>query len=747
MDGMEFDDEIIAEFVTESGEHLASIEEDFLALEKQGQEADPELVNKVFRAAHTIKGTAGFLGFNKINELAHAMETILVMMRNAQLTPSATIVDALLAGADSLKTMLSDVKNSNGTDIAALVARLGDVLNPEISGAIKREMETNVALVGEGGEESFFVIDEFSARSLPQSDAYLYALTFELATLTQSSQHFGIGLMKQLFEKGEILDGKLVTPMDDIHAEIPEGPLNYLILYSTRLDPGEIRQIEGLISHQRLMIRPEDEGVDSPGFTDNGTITLLDDDGTPQCEMEYKRIGEILVERGEMSWEDVDKVLSMQELKFGEVAVQAGLVSEDTLKEALAMQVIGKTDKPEILKQEQLEVASTIRVPAAKVDALVNLVGELVTFQARLNQVCLQKDDPELKTLAKGGERLIWALRDNAMSVRMLPIGVTFSKFNRLVRDLGKEMGKEIELTTEGSETELDKTVIERLNDPLVHLIRNSVDHGIESPAVRRSAGKPEKGTIHLAAEHAGANVLIHITDDGAGLDVDAIRAKALERGLMSANTELSDKEIFAMIFEPGFSTAKKVTSVSGRGVGMDVVKKNVEALRGAIEIESVKGKGTVITLKLPLTLAIIDGLLVRIAEAYYVIPLSVVERCVELSRADVKNAHGRHVITVGGSLVPYIHLRETFQIDGVRPEIEQIVIAGVDDRTVGFVVDHVIGEYQTVIKPLGRIYKDVDKVSGATIMGDGTVALILDVGRLVQEAQKEEHMYSGSSV
>ncbi len=369
----------------------------------------------------------------------------------------------------------------------------------------------------------------------------------------------------------------------------------------------------------------------------------------------------------------------------------------------------------------------------------MNLVGELVTVQARLSQTAAGRGDALLDTIAEEVERLTNELRDTALNIRMLPIGTTFSKFKRLVRDLSVELGKDIELTTAGAETELDKTVIEKLNDPLVHLIRNSIDHGIEMPEDREAAGKPRQGTVHLAAVHSGDSVLITITDDGAGLDKEAIRAKGLERGLVTTGAELSDKEIYNLIFAPGFSTARKVTSVSGRGVGMDVVKKAIDALRGTIDITSERGKGSTITIKLPLTLAIIESLLVKIGTDCFVMPLSIVEECIELTREDVANAHGRNLANVRDQIIPYIPLRERFRIPGELPEIEQIVITSIQGSRIGFVVDDVIGEHQTVIKSLGKMYKDVKGLSGATILGDGSVALILDVPHLVREVEREQ--------
>ena len=382
---------------------------------------------------------------------------------------------------------------------------------------------------------------------------------------------------------------------------------------------------------------------------------------------------------------------------------------------------------------------SNIRVSSEKLDKLVNLVGELVTVQARLSQTAAKKDDSELVSIAEEVERLTADLRDNTMNIRMLPIGTTFSKFKRLVRDLSKDLCKEVEMTTEGADTELDKTVIERLSDPLVHLIRNCIDHGIELPEVREACGKQRKGTVHLSAMHSGPNVLIQVRDDGEGLDKEAILAKAVERGLVLPGDELSDRDVYALIFSAGFSTSTNVTNVSGRGVGLDVVQKAVDSLRGSISIESTRGIGTTITLSLPLTLAIIEGLLVKVGEEFFVLPLSSVEECVELLRNEVSEARGRHIVSVRGLAVPYIRLREQFRISGTPPAIEQIVIVKNEGHRVGFAVDTVIGEHQTVIKTLGRVYKSVEGVSGATILGDGTVALIMDIVKIIKSVVDEE--------
>jgi two-component system chemotaxis sensor kinase CheA len=371
-------------------------------------------------------------------------------------------------------------------------------------------------------------------------------------------------------------------------------------------------------------------------------------------------------------------------------------------------------------------------------DKLVDLVGELVIVQARLSQAAASSVDSTFRSIAEQVEALVWELRDNAMSIRMLPIGSTFGKFNRLVRDLSAELGKEIQLVTEGEDTELDKTVIERLGDPLVHMIRNCIDHGIETPAERLAAGKPRGGMIRLSAAHSGAFVHISITDDGRGLNTEAIFDKAVLQGLIGPDDQLTNQELYALIFRPGFSTTKVVTNVSGRGVGMDVVRRSIDDLGGQIEITSKLNKGTTITLKIPLTLAIVEGLLVQVGREFYIIPLSIVKECVELPNAEQRRGNGGELINVRGDIVPYIRLHDYFGSNDPVLDHEYVVIVESDKTSLGFAVDIVCGQHQTVIKGLGAMYSDVKGVSGATILGDGTVALIVDVPAIVVETQQE---------
>ena len=381
----------------------------------------------------------------------------------------------------------------------------------------------------------------------------------------------------------------------------------------------------------------------------------------------------------------------------------------------------------------------TVRVPAERLDEMMDRVGELVIAQSRLKQLAASSSDVALRAVAEEIERLASEMRDTMMVVRMVPIAQLFGRFRRLIHDLERDTGKQIELSTEGETTELDKTVIERLADPLIHLIRNSADHGLEGAEQRAAAGKPAVGKIMLAARQSGAEVVITITDDGRGVDRARVRAKAEENGLIQPGAVLSDQELLQLIFAPGFSTAAAITNLSGRGVGMDVVKKTIEGLRGSIEISSTPGEGSVVSLRIPLTLAIIDGLLIRVGAGRYVIPLGSVEECVELTPAQDLRSTGRNLITLRDELVPFIRLREQFAT-GTQPDPHQkIVVVSTGQDRVGLVVDQILGDHQTVIKPLSSFHADVGAFSGATIMGDGGVALILDIAALVSLGQRHD--------
>ena len=690
-------------FKIEARELLAELETSLLELEEFPQDMD--IIGRVFRAMHTIKGSGAMFGFDKIAEFTHEVETVFDKVRNGEMQVTKRLVDLTLAARDHIQDMLEESDGGESTDDERSQMLIG-----EFRSLVPAQMEE---------EEVFDFSDETEQVPDEEQEEVTYRVRFQPFIDLFRTGTNPLCLLDELREMGEatIVANTSGIPLLNYYNAEACYTVWDIILTTT----------ESVDAIKDVFIFVEDSCKIN--------IQVIDTEDNIDDSPEYKKVGEILVEKGDLKPEVLEKELGKRK-KLGEALIESGVVTKAQVESALVEQKVVR----EIRAKRQSKVAaSTVRIPAEKLDKLVDLVGELVIVQARLSQTATSQGDTDLSTIAEEIENLTRELQDNTLSIRMLPIGSTFTRFKRLVRDLSSELKREVDLITEGGETELDKTVIDQLNDPMVHLIRNSIDHGIESPDVREAAGKPRKGTVKLQAIHSGAHVLIKISDDGKGMDAAKIREKAIKNGIISPDAQLSEKETFALIFEAGFSTAEKVTSVSGRGVGMDVVRRGIEALRGNVDIESKLGEGTTITLKLPLTLAIIDGLLIEMGDEQFVFPLSVVEECVELTKNDIAKAHGRRIIRIRGEIVPYIRLKETFRIYAKQPEIEQVVIADLDGQRIGFAVDNVIGQHQTVIKNLGRLYRDVKGVSGATIMGDGSVALILDIPQIVKIAEQEE--------
>ena len=383
------------------------------------------------------------------------------------------------------------------------------------------------------------------------------------------------------------------------------------------------------------------------------------------------------------------------------------------------------------------KVENTIRINSDKVDELMNLVSQLVTTQASLSLLAENSDSPELDEIAENVEKLSRQLRDNAFGMSLIPINTMLVRFKRMIRDISSNLNKEVDFIIEGGDTELDKTIIEKITDPLMHILRNSMDHGIESTEKRLAAGKPAKGTVIFKAYYSGANVNIEVKDDGAGIDSERIRNKAIEKGVITADTVLTEQETYGLLFAAGFSTAEQVTDISGRGVGMDVVKQNITALRGEIIVDSTLGKGSVFTLKLPLTLSIIDGLLVSVEDEKYVIPLEGIQKCYETDHSMLQD--NNNILMIDNEQIPFIDIRAEFHANSKTPDIRQTVVVNSGDKKVGLVIDSIVGEAQSVIKPLGELYKNQDIFSGSTILGDGSVSLVLDPNRIIQNYSKTE--------
>jgi two-component system, chemotaxis family, sensor kinase CheA len=660
-------------FRQEAQELLEQLEQALLDLEHTP--GDTDLIDSAFRALHTVKGSGAMFGFEAVAAFTHHVETAFDLVRKGKVAPSPALIAVALAAKDRMRLLIEQPDTSDMGPGDAILRDLKAIVDGPAAPAVSA-----------GPGNTTWRIRFRLARDAMAMGTNPLLLLDELATLgaaTITAQTEGVPPLEELVPT-------------DCH-------LAWDVVLTTERERAAIEDVfMFVIDDMELSIEKLDPAA------------------------ETARIGEILVDRGDVRQDAVDAAVSSQ-VPLGALLVKSGDVSQDKLASAMAEQQHVRAEA------RAAKTADSIRVPAERLDELMERVGELVIAQSRLTQVAAASADVEVKSIAEEIERLALALRDTTMGVRTLPIGSLFGRFRRLVHDLAHDLGKQIELITVGEETELDKTVIERLNDPLIHLIRNAIDHGLETPEGREAAGKSAHGKITLSARHAGAEVLVSIVDDGRGLDRARIQARAEENGLLAPGAKLSDTELFQVIFQPGFSTAKEVTSLSGRGVGMDVVKRTIEALRGKIDITSTPGAGSEITLRLPLTLAIIDGLLVRIGTGRYVLPLSAVEECVELSVEEDARSRGRNFLNIRGDLVPFLRLRELFNASAPSDRYQKVVIVSSGESRIGLVVDQVIGNHQTVIKSLSKLHASVETFSGATILGDGAVALILDIPHLVE--------------
>jgi len=674
-------------FLEEAREILVELESALLALNENPN--DTELMGRAFRALHTIKGSGAMFGFDELARFSHNLENAFDEVRNGRLKVTAELINLSLAALDQIKAMLEEASGRGTADSG---------VSAEILAKLRRLT---------GKSDTHHAATEAAPSSSPSSP-----LAASPAAAVGAARDWQIR-----FSPGSDLLRTGTNPLLLLRELKQMGSLR------TKASMAAIPPI-GELDPERCYLRWEMVLTTSSSREAISDVFIFVADS---CELTIEPV----IEPGA-----AEPALEMPAGAKPEITVAPAAADQALIPDAVAAKPAEKKPPPWGRRASDTpDNASSIRVPAAKLDQFVDLVGELVTMQARLGEIAARHEDAEVATVSEEIERLTTALRESSISIRMLPIRATFERFRRLVHDLARDLHKEVELTMEGADTELDKSVIDELNDPLMHLIRNSMDHGIE-PADRRLAdGKRPSATIHLSAQHSGASVLIRVADDGGGINAEAVRARAIEKGLAAADAQLSENEIFNFILAPGFSTAKQITDVSGRGVGMDVVRLKVEALRGTIDITSKAGSGTTVTLRLPLTLAIIDGLLVRVGEAHFVLPLATTLECIELTRQDIEKANGKHVAYVRGEIIPYIRLREYFNIKTAQPEREQILVAETEDGHYGFVVDQVLGDHQTVIKNLGRFYRHVELISGATILGNGSVALILDPHRLVREA------------
>jgi len=707
-------------FKQEAKELLDDMEDSLLALEDTPD--DSETINSVFRAMHTIKGSSGLFGFNDVVAFTHEAETILDQVRNGEKSIDGRLISVLLDCKDHTAKLLEHCIQSGDNDgLPEALSTTGKELVFQLTG--KTQDEEALPAVSEDIQLTEI---ETIGESVDLSDKWIISLVFKPDALRMGVDP--LSFLRYLKTLGDIETVLVLTEdipeMDEFDPE--SCYLHLKIAYKSNADKQTIEDVFEFASDDcDINILPPHSNVED-------YLSILD-----ELENDTDRLGDILINIGVLTKNDVAKAVQKQNLAgkdskpIGEVLVEQQVVQPEVVAKAVK--------KQQQVKQKVAKEANYIRVDSGKLGQLINLVGELVISGAAMDLMVDRHGLTDVEEVAETMNTLVSDIRDTALDLRMVPIGETFTRFKRVVRDVSKELGKDIELKITGGETELDKTVVEKINDPLTHLIRNSLDHGVETPLQREQAGKVDKGCIQLNAYHQSGHIVIEIIDNGAGLDSDKIVAKAIANELIPEDHNLSQQEIFNLIFEAGLSTKQQASDLSGRGVGMDVVRRNIEGLRGSVNIDSVAGQGTTITIHLPLTLAIIDGFMVEASNERYIIPLTMVEECVEMNSGEWEVDDAQHYVNLRGVAMPYLRLGEYFN-SGIRQKEqsrESLVVVRSGKNKAGFVVDELHGEHQTVIKPLGKVFENLAGLTGATVLGDGNVALILDVQGLIQKAVK----------
>lgn len=696
-------------FVEEASEHLETLENGFMQLEKTPD--DSELLNAIFRSAHTIKGSSGTVGLPDIAKFTHVMEEILESLRAGELSTSEAMISTLLEALDMIKEMVAAVATEEEFPFERcldLMARM-EAFRGETLAAAPEQSELSSSSSPDTSSET---------GGAENTTKNLFLIHFAPPVTVFQRGLDPSKFFDELRELGEIT---VLTCETDTLPRL------------SGLDPEEL--------HLRWVLRLK---TDCDEQAVRGVFEFIEEESTIEITLMNQDInlfGSLLVEEGIISEDDVREALTMQK-KLGDILLEQGKVTKE--------QISGVLDKQAERKAETVKkaVSTNIRVDLKKLDHLVNLVGEMVIIHSMFHQVMYGQGKEGASELAANSERIDMIfgqlqrigkdIQEGAMALRMLPVGEVFQRFTRLVRELSSSKGKDVELVISGEETELDKGVLEKIADPLVHLIRNSVDHGIESPSDRAAAGKPAQATVYLRAYQMGDAVYIDVQDDGKGLDRDKIIAKALEKGVIGTANGLADDEVYNLIMLPGFSTADKITDTSGRGVGMDVVKQNIEALNGVVNIKTRKGIGTTISIRLPLTLAIIDGLTISVGKEVFIVPITSVIESIRPSRKDVNSIEEKgEIVTVRGEYIPMIRLHKLLDIPSNSQDPCQAIVVVVhhDNKKYGFMADELLGEQQVVLKTLGSATPKVRCIAGGTIMGDGQVALVLDVVGVIATA------------
>lgn len=685
-------------FLDESHEHLQSLNEGLLSLEENAE--DVSVVNEIFRNAHTLKGMSATMGYNKIAELTHEMEDVLDLIRKEQLKLDEDIIDTLFKCLDSLEQMINSVADGESedvVDVTDLVATLSAISKGESTpapAAAKAEAPAAAAPATASAapaSKSTLDLNDVDRDILRQAKeggllGIHVQITLAQTCLLKSARSYMV--MNALDELGDVI--KSVPSAEDLEQEKFDHTFDILVV--TGADMKTVEDAMGTISE-----------------IDKVALELVDPDQAtaPQAAAPAAE-------------------------KAAPAAPKAAPAAAVSAPKPAAKSAPAKAAPPKKNHQSQ-----SVRVDIDKLDTLMNLMGELVINKVRLEQIGQTHRLAELTETLEQMDRVTTDLQNIVMKVRMVPVSAVFNRFPRMVRDISKELNKEINLTIEGEETELDRTVIDEIGDPIMHLLRNSLDHGVEHPDDREAKGKPRTGEVGLIARHEGNNVVIMVTDDGAGINADIIRKKAVEKGMISQEDadKLDDADAVRLVFLPGFSTAEKITDISGRGVGMDVVRSKIESLSGHVDVETKIDEGSIFKIKLPLTLAIIQAMLVKVQQEMYAIPLGSIDSTINIQPTDIKTVRNKEVIVLRGEIIPIIRMEETLQVPHVKDSDEIfVVVVHAGEAKAGIVVDNLIGQQEIVIKTLGNLFAGLKMFSGATVLGDGRVALILDVATMMQQ-------------
>ncbi|MDL1957096.1 MAG: chemotaxis protein CheA [Candidatus Desulfofervidus auxilii] len=734
---LEEEPELYRDFITEAKEHLDSIEVNIVTLEQNPE--DKETVNAIFRSFHTIKGVSGFLGLNPINELSHATENMLDGVRRGEIKINSHIIDLILESVDMLKSMIKDVEeqlnSGKPTGKTFPLSRLLDKIKSTGEDIHISKVEEKTSQKGEELKVNFEEDKELYQDFITEAREHLSTIELNIINLEQNPTDLEV--INSIFRPFHTIKGvsgflglEVINKLSHAAENMFDAARNREFVINEKAIDVILEAVDVL----KTMIDDLEKQISTGKPTGKcfpvQVLIKKIEDLVEKMKQEPgpKRIGEILVEKGVVTEETIKEALEKQKTegaKIGEILIKEKKVPAKEVAKA-------------IREQKTVKTAATIKVDTQKLDNLIDMVGELLITQSMikqnqaLNEIHDQKLVRDLSQLA----RITTELQKISMSLRMVPIKETFQKMIRLVRDLSKKSGKKVQLIMHGEDTEIDRNMVEELYDPLVHMIRNAIDHGIESPEERRQKGKPETGTIELLAYHKSGNIVIEIKDDGKGLDKEKILKKGIEKGLVIEGEQLSETEIYQLIFKPGFSTAEKITDVSGRGVGLDVVKKTLEKLRGKIEIKSEWGKGTTFIIKLPLTLAIIDGMIVKVGEHRYILPAIAVQEIFRPTRPQyITYAHKVEMINLRDKILPLVRLHRLFNVNPKynNPWEALVVVVESEDERKCLMVDEVLGKQEVVIKSLGDVLGRIKGIAGGAIMGDGRVGLILDVSGIFE--------------